>query len=273
MCKVTLNAPRALAKTNQNPLPPDALSPLINRLINRLQGDIFPSFAEVTDEGEITWEADWESQVGITSLEIARDFLIPKAKEAELQAALDGVSARRNYTQSNFMSKGNGYTIGQSTKSSGSDTIYNKDAELAKGQPFVPSGDEVRYRFESELKAPRLKKFNLNTLAGININACWAASCERFTETGWNVRISSSDSLLSSLEGLDYKMKEKILGFNSISCLGLTSNMTAALRRDRTKLARKIGLIIGTEVGEHPVGSSVLSLNAGTLVEIDEAAD
>ena len=270
-CTVTFDAPKALAKTNQNPLPPDALSPLIRRLISQLQGDILPSFAEVTDEGEITWASDWESQVGITSLEIARDFLIPRDKSAELQAALNVVAARRNYTASNFKSKDNGYTISQSTKGSGRDSFYNKDAELVKDQPFVYEDSAlVRYRFESQLKRPRLKRFGLNTLAGIDVNACWSASCERFTEAGWNVTISSRESLLSKLETLDYKAKEKILGFNTISCLGLTSNMTAALRRERTKLARRMGLILGTEVREHPSGSSVLSLNSGTLLEVSE---
>jgi hypothetical protein len=273
LCKVTLNAPKSVAKTNQNPFPPDAIASLISRLIGQLQGDILPSFAEVTDDGEITWASDWKSRVGITSLEIARDFLVPRDKCAELQAALNVVAARRNYTASNFKSKDNGYTISQSTKGSGRDSFYNKDAELVKDQPFVSEDSAlVRYRFESQLKRPRLKRFGLNTLAGIDVNACWSASCERFTEAGWNVTISSRESLLSKLETLDYKAKEKILGFNTISCLGLTSNMTAALRRERTKLARGMGLMLGTEVREHPSGSSVLSLNAGTLVEVEEAA-
>lgn len=271
LCKVSFNAPKALEKTNQNPLPPNALGPLISSLIGQLQVDILPCFAKVTDDGEILWEIDWETNLGITSLEIARDFLIPAHKESELQSAIDGVSARRNYTEGNFKSRGSGYTSSQSTKKSGKDRFYNKDAELAKSQPCVSNdATKVRYRFESELRAPRLKKFGLNTLAGLNDSTCWAALCERFTETGWNVTISSQDSLLSQLESLDSKTREKILGYNSIACLGLSSNLSAGLGRERKKLARQLGLIVGTDVKEHPSGSSVLSLNAGTLVEIDE---
>ena len=268
-CKIKLNAPKSISPTNETPFPVGAFKSLVEKLISQLLGEVVPSFVYITDEGEFLWQSDWETNVRIISIELARDFLIPEERESELQKALSAVTPKRNYLESDFRRKG-GFTRTQSTKTNGKDTIYNKTAELSeKSVNASETNGLARYRFETLVKAERRDRYGLKTLASLSESRCWEAVCHRFEETGWNVVISSADSLRATLEKLEYKTKEKLLGYNTILQMGLKVDSTAQLRRDREKLARNIGLVLGLRVDEHPSGFSVLSLSHGGLVEID----
>ena len=266
-CSISLNPAKVLFGKSAKLLPPGALVLALKAVIETFSMEVVPAFVRLSDDGELTWTDGWASEVSITEMEVARNFQIPSHLEKSFQEALQRRPLARNYVKNTYQNAKKGFTIYCNTKSVGSDKFYDKSAELGDVLETCEDGREVRlYRFEATLLRPRLDKFGLRTLSQVTDMRVWAALEGRMKATGWgSLQLDSKERVQLGLSRLSYRQREAVLGFNEAIVQGLDGGIKVAVRRDRTRLARSIGLEPGTPFSALPAETMVLSLYTGLL--------
>jgi hypothetical protein len=249
-------------------LPPAALQPIVEGILEEIRDSVWAEFDCVDDAGTVTRDRDWQSQVHITRIDLARNFHVPKPELVKIGLR----SARSRHSKSTHEYTSNGtWTFENRTKTSGTDRFYDKSAELdAYGIDESLKQKDTIFRFEAELKKDRLISFGLRTLDRVTDESVWNAIAARWEATGWAIALPSGDGLHSCIERLSHSMRDNLIGFLFRRAEGLDTDMPAQYRRERDKRARDLGLTPGVPVDLLGPANEYLDLFAGHVSDLPD---
>lgn len=271
ICHLQFNAARMVSASRRFLLPPKALKPLVEGVIDDLRHVIWPTFIHVTEDGEACWADDWADYVSIRRLDLARNCVIDEP--AVLKSGVESVESRYGKRRSTEVSPNGGWTVWNRTSQSGSDRLYDKVAEVrntSDEETDALKSTDGLFRFETQLMRDRLKKFGLTRLSDLNDESAWNALLHRWTMTRWGSPLPSPGEVAEAVSALPAKQQPAVIGFLHLSSAGLADRLAPSQIRTLTRRARSCGLIPGMPI--HLLGQAHwrLDLKAGALVRISE---
>jgi len=273
-CRLHFNAARMVTPKSASLLPPAALKRIVEGILDEIRDSVWAEFDRVDDLGTVTRDADWQSQVHITRIDLARNFKV--AKPELVKIGLRAAKSRNSKSTHEYTSNGT-WTFENRTKTSGTDRFYDKSAELeAFGVDEALKQQDTTFRFETELKKDRLDAFGLRTLDRVTDKTVWKAISKRWGATGWGIALPSGGGLYSSVSRLSHSMCDNLIGFLFRRAEGLDEDMPAQYRRERDKRARELGLTPGVPVDLLGPADRFLDVHSGTVNQLpdgDEAND
>jgi hypothetical protein len=262
------NAARLISPKSATLLPPEALVPLVEAIIDEISVTVRPVF-DVVDysTGTITRDPNWRHMVCFTRLDLARNFVIDQP--AELRRALEATKPKYGKTLHMYWDFNGGWTLNAATKRSGHDRFYDKAAELRNFCVEETIGESNGlYRYETQLEGERLNTFGLKTLADVTNDRVWNALEERWTALGWGVMIAEPNSIIAATRHLPPAEQDALIGFLYKAHLGDFSGYTDSRRRMLNSKAKQCGLIPGLPLELIGVGQRILSLDAGKFIDL-----
>ena len=270
LCRMSFNAARVVFQDKEDLLPPDALKPLVEGLINALFDVVWPQFVTVTSDGEIVWDANWMQQVRISRLDLARNFEVRDSMR--LRHALPLVRGKYQRQKRVYDSGGGCWTIEVPTSCVGKDKLYTKSAQLALDPDDAArmaslSGELVR--FETQMMRNRLKDHGLNTLDRIDSRSTWMAMRSRWDSTGWGSPLPQRGDLLKAVDALKAKDRVLLIGYLHLAAVNAQVNWGEASERRMRMLAKQCGLTIGLPIELVGPPETYLDLVLGTEAPIN----
>lgn len=232
--KLEFNAPRMICGPPLL-LPPDALEPLVDGVLNQIASTFEPTFAaRDADTGELVFEPDWAKKVQVRQLDIARNMEVPNkgAWIAHCQAS------RAKYGRLRQINNGKSWSAVDRTKKDGSDTLYMKNG---------PWGEI--FRFEARLKRRRLKAGGIARLSDVSGYSCWVALHNRWAASGHGKPFTVPGVALDRLKKLPAKEQGGVLGYLAMAELGEATGHSRSSARRLSKLAESVGLTPGVPLG------------------------
>lgn len=271
-CRLHFNAARMVTPKSASLLPPAALKRIVEGILDEIRDSVWAEFDRVDDgSGTVTRDADWQSQVHITRIDLARNFKV--AKPELVKIGLRNTKSRNSKSTHEYTSNGT-WTFENRTKTSGTDRFYDKSADLhAYGIDEALKQKDTTFRFEAELKKDRLKTFRLQTLDRITDENVWSAIVRRWDATGWGIALPSGGGLHSCIASLSHSMRDNLIGFLFRRAEGLDADMPAQYRRERDKRARDLGLTPGLPVELLGPANQFLDVYAGRVSQLPEYLD
>jgi hypothetical protein len=268
-CRLHFNAARMVTPKSATLLPPQALLPIVEGILEEIRDSVWAEFDRVNDAGEVVRDADWQSQVHVTRIDLARNFQVPKPDLVKI--GLRNAKSRHSKSTHEYTSNGT-WTFENRTKTSGTDRFYDKSADLHAFvvEESLKQADRT-FRFETELKKDRLSTFGLRTLDRVNDENVWDAISARWDATGWGIPIPSDGGLHTCLDKLSHSMRDNLIGFLYRRAEGLDTDMPPQYRRARDKRARELGLTPGVRVDLLGPANQYLNLFAGTVSPLPRA--
>jgi hypothetical protein len=273
-CRIEFNPSRVLSPKGTQLLPPELLNTVVSEALDEVRPAAWPMFDTVTPEGEIVRDPDWEAQVLVKRLDLARNFRI-SAPEA-VKAALEAVDPRYLKSKHHYMTGEGAWGIENRTKSSGKDVFYDKSAEL--GSTDIDPEFDARVaveggvlRFEAQMRTPRLKSYGLTRLDLISPQACWEALCKRWDATGWGTPITTGGDLYRLVEDLPYAKRARLVGYLMLKAHGADTGISAGQERSLRRLAKDVGLTPGLPLESQGAPNRYLDLSTGELEDCDAA--
>lgn len=267
-CLVEFNPSRAMSPKGVQLLPPDLLSSVISTALDEIRQAAWPVFDTVTQDGEILRDPQWEARVLIKRLDLARNFRtsIPEA----IKSALESKDARYQKSKHQYSRTDGGWGIENSTKSSGHDVLYDKTAELGSTDldPDFDSrltAEERVLRFETQMRAPRLKEFRLNRLNCLTPQACWGSLTKRWDATNWGTPIATGGDIYNLMRSLPYAERAALIGYLMLKANGAETGISAYQERRMRRLAKQHGLTPGVPIVEQGQPDSYLNISTGEL--------
>ena len=266
--RLRFNAARLIAPKSRILLPPGALVPLVEGILNDLHGTVMPAFDSVdNDTGELVRQVDWQQHVSITRLDVARNFTIDDP--IQMRKAL--VAAEPKYSKLNhlYWSNDGSWTLQSCTKYSGMDRFYDKSVELANAEVDESFHcEEGTYRFEAELKGDRLRTFGLKALDQVS-NARVARALEaRWEALNWGVTIPEPNSLLTAIAGETLRSQDALVGYMFRASLDQLADYSKDQLAQLRKKALFMGLNPGMPFDEVGVAKRKLDLIAGGFIDV-----
>ena len=269
ICHLHFNAAVLAHGKSEMLLVPEALTFLVESVIDAIREAVWPDFVTVDDNGEIIWDDDWTTHVRFKRIVIARNLVI--ADPALVKAALPSVKARYGKHQVQHKSGPNGWTIENKTAGSGTDRIYDKSADLEalELEDHLGQIEGRLFRFETQIQKDRLTQAHLSTLEQVNSEAAWDALIHRWEQTGWGSPLPTKGSLLDALEGLSPLLIQRLIGFLHLEAVGLSADVVTRtqIRESRT-LCKKYGLTPGLPIDLLGPATQRIDLLAGALVPV-----
>ena len=272
ICHLEFPSARFLSADRRDLLPPDALCRVARLIIEDLHAVAWPMFMAITEDGEILWDDDWATEVRMSRLDVARNFLIEDP--AIVKASLAAIKGRYQKAWTIDGNANGGWTITNKTESSGRDRFYEKDAEM-RGQHFTDRGDLLvsqgtLFRFETQVQKSRLAALGMSRLSDVNAASAWAALEARWEATRWGSPLPGKGNVAVAVSGLPVKQQMELIGFLHMSEVGADLHMTDSQRRRMRDLARSCGLTPGVPVAMLGEPTTRLDLRAGTVVSLGE---
>lgn len=266
-CKLRFNASRLLTGKSRQLLHPGALEALMNALLHELSSHIWAVFDRVDEQGTITRDLDWLSQVKVTRLDPARNLYVEDFQT--LKKVLIHTKAKNGKLKQLIWDDNYGWTFCNKTKSQGMDRFYDKSAEL-HDKGFEESLDQTGhwFRYEIQLEKERLKRHGFYTLAEIADDRIWEALEMRWDKCGWGVSLPEPNKLGLVLEGLSNGDQSGLLALLAAQALGLPIPMSAGTESKFRKLATQLGLTPGMALNELGPATGFLSLHAGGVMPL-----
>lgn len=262
-CHLHFNAARVALEDPVVLLPPEALSLLVERLLDIVRPVAWPTFYSITSGGEIVLAEDWASRVKVKRLDLARNFEVDDVDR--IKAGLTAAQGKYVKTRTVHTSGKAGWTLEHKTKRSGSDRMYDKSAELeAKG--LVSAISEVTprlLRFETQLQAERLTAYGLERLAQVNRASAWRALAERWDATGWGSPLPGPGGVADAVASLLPRERLELVGYLHYAALGIEDGLTPRQRDRIRRLAKQAGVVPGTPMDVLGPPSSRLDLAEG----------
>lgn len=271
ICHLEFNAARMISADKRFLLPAEALQPLVGGVIDDLRHVVWPTFIQVTEDGEARWADDWADHVSFRRLDLARNCIVDEP--AVLKSGIESVESRYRKRRSIETSPNGGWTVWNRTSQSGSDRLYDKVAEVrnTRDEEFdaLKCSDGL-FRFETQLMRDRLKKLGLTRLSDLNDESAWNALSHRWAMTRWGSPLPSPGEVADAVSALPAKQQPAVIGFLHLSSAGLADRLAPSQIRTLTKRARSCGLIPGMPI--HLLGEARrrLDLKAGALVRISD---
>jgi len=270
-CRLHFNAARMVTPKSATLLPTPALTRIVEGILEEIRDSVWAEFDRVDDLGTVTRDADWQSQVHITRIDLARNFQVPNPELVKI--GLRAAKSRNSKSTHEYTSNGT-WTFENRTKTSGTDRFYDKSAELdAYGVDEALKQKDTTFRFEAELKKDRLNTFGLRTLDRITDENVWNAIVRRWDATGWGIALPSGGGLHSCIASLSHSMRDNLIGFLFRRAEGLDGDMPAQYRRERDKRARDLGLTPGLPVELLGPAIQFLDIYEGRVSKLPQYAD
>jgi hypothetical protein len=244
--KIEFNPSRVFSSSASALLfPADKIKEVTETVINAIESTIGLFISEIdTTTGEITLDPTWANRANLSRFDATRDILIPIEYSQQLEHTWDAVTPdvrhlKNKYTKASDKS----FSIYHSTRSQGSDKLYNKTAQLnPKWHKTNPT--TVTYRYESTLRKGRLKKHDLQTLADVTKERVWNAIETRWTKTKWGVNIRSATTTSAAIAGLSNSKRQRIIGVLEEAVLGRL-DMSERSNQRICKQIRELGFAVG----------------------------
>jgi hypothetical protein len=262
--KIEFNPSRVFSSSASALLfPANKIKAVTETVINAIESRIGPFISEVDPTtGEITLDPDWANWANLSRFDATRDLSVPIEYSQQLENAWDAATPDvRHLKNKHSRAADKSFSVCHSTKSQGSDILYNKTAELnSKWHKANP--DTVKYRFESRLRKGRLKKHELRTLADITNQRVWNAIQTRWTKTKWGVNIRSTDTTTTALAGLSTTLRQRMIGVLEEAAMG-TLEMSSRSNQRICNLIRQLGLIPGLDTIRSGEVSGFVDIHSG----------
>jgi hypothetical protein len=267
ICNLSFNAARLLTPASASLLPAGALKPLVAGILDDIQSAVVPLFDSFDSQGTLVRDADWAEKVRVTRLDVARNFVLDDP--AATKAALLKTKPKNGKFNHLYWDNRGGWTLANSTKSSGMDRLYDKSAELANHlEDAAFAHIDGLYRFEAQLQKDRIQAHYLNKLSLINDERVWSAILKRWEACRWDVLLPERGTLQAALNPLSLAKRESLIGSLFLTEKGWTEGMNASHVRTRDVLARSVGLLPGMALNELGLAARKLDLRAGKIVDI-----
>lgn len=259
LAKLEFNAARLLTPKSRELLPPKALLNLVSNILYDLQHLIFCAFDTVDPNGVITRYKNWADEVTITRLDVARNLHIPNSYEVKKALAMT-IPKNGSLRHIRLDAKG-GWTVSNETKRSGMDRLYDKSAELRNTlrDEELNQLEDGWFRFEAELVKERLKKNGLNKLSKVTDERVWSALEERWKATGWDVSIPEMGNVAALMAQVDGKLRVGLLGYLVAASKGIDHGLSESTVRKYNKIAKNLGVVVGTKIDE--IGPAIAKLD------------
>ena len=214
-CFISLNAAKLVHSDHLSLLAPNNLKNAFFDFLSKIKSFLSPSYIWNKSDPAKPLYTDWDQNVYVSRIDLARNFNIPYPEFRSSLENLPHFGKARHITEKY---KKDGWSITQQTKKNGKSMLYNKTAQLltTKNVPVAPG----IYRFETQLRGNRKREAGLTTLAAINNDSAWLA-----LEKHWNATKWGQPTHLSSLYSLivDKFPKEacQLIGYITMKELGL----------------------------------------------------
>jgi len=265
-CHMSFNPSRIISPKSALLLPPESLKTMVERLIENHLKITWPEFVRISEHDEIIWDSNWEESVRITRLDVSRNFTV--SDPDLVKQGLPKLPARYGADLNVYVSKKNGWTLAHRTKTSGTDLMYDKSADLNEGI-FDESinGKDRLFRFESQLLGSRLKGLGLSRLSNVSPQTVWNAIAKRWIESGWGTPLSGSGDVYEALKHLTITKQENMLGYLALKAAGRTSLMSRHHMLEKDAAAKALGLMPGLPLEMLGAADCRLDLAAGSLTK------
>ena len=255
-------------------LRPRHIDKVIESIIDGLSDELWPVFDLVDqDTGEVTRSINWRSQVAVVTTELSVHLSIRNDLVHDLKQAIDEMPQRKGAIKRIFSNGKEGWSAYVETKEkkSGYDILYNKTAELAeRGIRDTPEAGHTSFRSETRLVGKRRDRFGIRTLEDFTDENVWNAIAVRFHQLQFNVTLSGPNQVKQALQNLPYNQRERLLGYLKLDSIGLTDDMSIAIKRDRRKLAKRVGIAPGHSWESQTSEAVYLDISKGRFVPIVE---
>lgn len=264
-CYLQFNAARLLHGKSKELLPPAALKALVGNLLFDLQYAVMPDFDIDERNGVLKRRPTWASEVKLTRLDLARNFVI-RQNIAEVKKALELAKPRYGKTKISYENSDGGWTLVNGTASTGQDRIYDKSQELKTVEMEEQMSQNLHiFRFEAQLQKDRLKRSGMTTLEAVTDEKCWSAIIYRWDACQWGITVNEPGTLGKALAELEPKRQKDVAGYLYMASIGTDALLTRAYRSEMRKLCRQLGLSVGVPLYEQGVGLLMLNLSTGKL--------
>jgi hypothetical protein len=267
-CYVHFNPSTALYGKTSQLAPYNSCIRLVTTLLDALQPFVHAQFDLVDDFGNITRSNLWERSVGLTRLDCARNVYISDTFQAKKCLQLQ--KPKNMKTKFTYENGKNGWGLVNKTMAEGEDKIYDKEEQLRSSGGVLPTPDPrgTLFRFETELKRSRLKKYGFRTLADINETYAWEAIQDRWEACRWGVQLLEPGTLAKSISGLSYTQQCGVVEYLAMHSLGLGDGFTESRHRHMGSLVRQLGLQLGEPLEVQGAAQFKLDLYSGQFIAI-----
>jgi hypothetical protein len=261
IARLSFNAARLLTPKSRQLLDPDALVPLVEGVLNAVSHLVVGAFDSVDPgTGAFIRDSNWADQVGLTRLDIARNLFIDSPQEVRM--TLEKLQPHKGKTIHKYWDAEGGWTLWNKTKTTGSDRLYDKAAELAAHtkDEVLGAANDGWYRFETQLEKDRIKRFGFSKLSGITRERVWQALEVRWDKCGWE----------EMLETVPIKERMEFLGYLEAASRHQTSLMHPPQIAKMQKLAKKLGVTPGVSLDEQGLLTRQLSLYDAKIIDLKD---
>ena len=267
-CYVHFNPSTALYGKTAQLAPYTSCIRLVSTLLDALQPFVHAQFDLVDDFGNITRANLWERSVGLTRLDCARNIYISDTFQAKKCLQLQ--KPKNMKTKFTYENGKHGWGLVNKTKAEGEDKIYDKEEELRSIGGVLPTPDArgTLFRFETELRRSRLKKYGFRTLADINENYAWEALQARWNTCHWGVQLLEPGTLAKAISGLSFTQQCGLVEYLAMHSMGLGNGYTSSRHRHMGALVRQLGLKLGEPIEVQGDAQLKLDLYSGQFIGI-----
>ena len=265
-CRIEFNPARIMTPKSTYLLPPELLTPIVEKVIEGIANVVWPAFDAVTDDGEVIRSKHWQQEVLVRRLDLARNFEIDEPET--VKRALEQKKSKYQKSRGTYQTSEGGWGIENRTSRSGKDMFYDKSADLARkdqaDESEITYSDGV-FRFETQLMPARLGDLGLKRLDGLSADSCWNALSIRWDATDWGSPIASGGDLFDLVAQLPYRQRERLVGFLMLNAHGADSGISPGQERKMRKVAKDLGLTVGLPLEASGSPDSYLNLSTGRL--------
>lgn len=246
---------------------PEKVQVIIQSVLEALEGTVGTIISSVDiATGEVIKDEHWAQQIRLSRIDLSRDFYIPTTYAAELERAWNAITPDPRHTKNNYnRASNNSFSLYHSTKSQGSDKIYNKTAQLDRHWKKKNTETAI-YRFESRLQNGRLKTHELQTLNNLSNERAWKALQTRWSKSRFAISIRSADTTTSALGGYSNAKRQRIIGVLEEAVLG-RFDLSERGNQRIAKEIRMLGLVLGIDTIRSGEVCGFVDLNTGTVVQ------
>ena len=269
IARLDFNAARLVTPKSRALLHPDDLMPLVDKLLWSISHLVVAEFDEVNlATGEIVRRADWADQVGVTRIDLAKNIFIDSPED--FKRVVEQVQPLKGKGLHKYWDAEGGWTLWNTTKTSGSDRMYDKAAELAakSKDDSLKSQNMGWYRFETQLQKDRIKRNGFSKLSGVSAPRVEEVLEQRWEKCGWGVKLPEKGEIMKILEKIDVKLRLEFLGFLVASEDGSLQEMHEPQIVKLRKIAKNLGVTPGVPMSHHGPLTRQVSFREGRIVSI-----
>lgn len=271
--RIQLNPSRFISDDAYDLCPTEALPALVEGVLNGLMHAIHPRFVRVDDDGVISWDQDWQDQVWISRLDVARNLVIDDADS--VKRVLEQVVERYRKRHTTYEQGSAGWGLVNSAATVGQEKIYDKDAERGRKAKPAYEGQPAstrRMRFEVELKRDRLDRYGLRQLSTITAERCWTALAERWEASRWGTPLSAGGAVYDATRQLDASAGFELIGYLTAAADRQISHVSKSALRRLNRVAAQCGLTPGVPLMQWGPPTHYIDLAAGQLLPLKSNA-